>query len=81
MGILPFDTLKLKTTPSGEERIRRNLNILMPDSEIVKFMRDLILKDDAAVERRGKNWYITSGGCVMTVNASSLTIITAHMKH
>lgn len=80
MDILPFDVLKLKTTPLGEERIRRNLDIPNKDIEIIKFMRDMILDDNATIERRGKNWYITFGGCVITVNASSLTIITAHRK-
>lgn len=80
MDIVPFDTLKLKTTPLGKERIRRNLEIHHKDIEIVELMRDIILEDSATVERRGKNWYITSGGCVITVNASSLTIITAHLK-
>lgn len=78
MDVLPFDILKLKTTPLGEIRIHRNLNILHQDFDVIEMMRDMILADNATAERRGKNWYITSGRCVITVNASSLTIITAH---
>ena len=33
---------------------------------------------DAVIERRGKNFYITSGGCTLTVHAGSHTVITAH---
>lgn len=75
---LPFDILKLHTTPLGEERIKRNLNFERCDIDVVKLMRDMILEDSAKFIRKGKNWYITSGGCRITVNASSLTIITAH---
>ena len=80
MGFLPFDILSLRTTPLGVERIRRNLNIQNKDVDIVGLIRDMILDDNAIAERRGKNWYIISGGCIITVNASSLTIITAHIK-
>lgn len=75
---LPFDVLKLQTTHLGIERIKRNLNFERCDFDVVKLMRDMILDDSATFIRKGKNWYITSGGCRITVNASSLTIITAH---
>lgn len=32
------------------------------------------------IERRGKNWYISTDNCIITVNAYSYTIITAHKK-
>jgi hypothetical protein len=32
------------------------------------------------MERRGKNWYVSAENCVITVNAHSYTIITAHKK-
>ena len=33
-----------------------------------------------STECRGKNWYVTAGGCTLTVNAYSLTVITAHKE-
>ena len=32
------------------------------------------------ISRKGKNYYIEADGCIITVNASSYTIITAHLK-
>ena len=67
---------KLHTTALGEERIRRNLGLDEPD--VVAWCRSRVLDPDAHIERRGKNWYVTVDGCVIAVNAASLTIITAH---
>lgn len=73
----PFSITDLHTTPLGVERIRRNLNL--PESlDVVDFCRCFILEDFAAFERKGKNWYVTSGHVRITVNANSNTIITAH---
>ena len=66
----------LHTTAMGEERIRRNA---APDAgDVVAWCRARVAAPDAVMERRGKNIYITSGGCTLTVNARSYTIITAH---
>ena len=66
----------LHTTTLGAERIRRNVS---PNAEdIIAWCRARITAPDAVVERRGKNCYITSGGCTLTVNARSYTVITAH---
>lgn len=67
---------KLHTTEQGEERIRRNLSIETDNP--VNRCRELILRPDALIERRGKNWYIRVCGLEITVNAYSYTIITAH---
>ena len=32
------------------------------------------------IGRQGKNWYAQIDGCIITVNASSYTIITAHKE-
>ena len=34
----------------------------------------------AIIGRQGKNWYAQIDGCIITVNASSYTIITAHKE-
>ena len=69
---------RLHTTEMGAERIRRNLGLA--DSDVVKWCRSRILDQNAAIERQGKNWYVRIDGCVITVNASSCTIITAHRE-
>ena len=69
---------KLHTTTMGEERIRRNMS---PNAEdVIAWCRARITAPDAVIERRGKNFYITSGGCTLTVNAKSYTVITAHKQ-
>lgn len=65
----------LHTTSMGAERIRKNLGI---EGDAVEYCRGKILSPQACITRRGKNWYAAAEGCVITVNASSYTIITAH---
>ena len=69
---------KLHTTELGAVRIKRNLTLEYDDA--VACCREKILSPDAIIERKGKNWYITVDECVITVNAYSYTIITAHKK-
>lgn len=69
---------KLHTTELGIIRIRKNLSLDIDN--IVDWCKAKIQAADASAERRGKNWYISTGGCVITVNAYSYTIITAHKK-
>ena len=69
---------KLHTTPMGVARIRRNLSLDEDAKDVVAFCRQKILDDKVVITRQGKNWYITIDGCIITVNAYSFTIITAH---
>ena len=71
---------KLHTTPMGVERIRRNLELGGDVKDVVAFCRRKILDDKVAITRQGKNWYIKIDGCIITVNAYSFTIITAHKE-
>ena len=71
---------KLHTTPMGVERIRRNLYLGDDVKDVVAFCRQKILADKAAITRQGKNWYVKIDGCIITVNAYSFTIITAHKE-
>ena len=73
---LADNTDRLCTTELGEIRIKRNLGLDCEDA--VSWCRKRILSPEAVIERRGKNWYITTDGCIITVNAYSYTIITAH---
>ncbi|MBR3628948.1 MAG: DUF3781 domain-containing protein [Oscillospiraceae bacterium] len=70
------DLQRLHTTPLGEVRIRRNLSLQCED--VTAWCRELICAQDAVISRQGKNWYIRRNGVTLTVNARSLTIITAH---
>jgi len=66
---------KIHTTELGAERIRKNLGLT--DENIVAWCRDRI-KDTNNIVKRGKNWYVHTGDIILTVHASSFTIITAH---
>ncbi|MBP5792768.1 MAG: DUF3781 domain-containing protein, partial [Spirochaetaceae bacterium] len=65
-------------TPMGEERIRRNLALEDDVQDIVAWCKMQIESPEAASTRKGKNWYCSIGGCIITVNAYSYTIITVH---
>ena len=66
------------TTAMGADRIRRNLGL--GDIDVVEWCKGKILAPDASIEKHGKNWYIHADGCIITVNASSYTIITCHRE-
>ena len=68
---------KIHTTPMGAERIRKNLNLDTDD--VVSVCRNIIRDNECSLQRKGKNWYFTNKNTVITVNASSYTIITAHI--
>ena len=69
---------KLHTTELGIIRIKRNLSLETED--VVSFCREKILSESAVITRKGKNWYIEVENSIITVNAYSYTIITAHKK-
>ncbi len=67
---------QLHITVLGAERVKRNLGLDVSDA--VAWCREKIAAPDSGIVRRGKNWYIQTAGCEITVNAYSYTIITAH---
>lgn len=67
---------KLHTTALGAERIKRNLSLDTDD--VVGWCRQQIQSPESSISRKGKNWYIMVDRCILTVNAYSCTIITAH---
>ena len=69
---------QIHTTDLGVERIKRNLSLDTED--IVKWCKDKIKSANAVIIRKGKNWYVHVDHCVITVNANSCTIITAHRE-
>jgi hypothetical protein len=68
---------KIHTTELGSVRIRRNLELETKD--VVKWCKQKIRQADN-VYKKGKNWYVSFENCVITINAHSYTIITAHRK-
>ncbi|MDE5607826.1 MAG: DUF3781 domain-containing protein [Muribaculaceae bacterium] len=72
-----IDIERLHTTALGAERIRRNLG-LSPDADPLACCVKLITSPGALTERCGKNIYVTVGQIRITVNASAMSVITAH---
>lgn len=68
---------KIHTTELGIVRIKRNLSIETDD--VVSWCKQQIQQADSII-RRGKNWYASINNAIITVNAYSYTIITAHKK-
>ena len=77
MGLLE-NLDKVHTTEMGVDRIKRNIEVDVDD--IVAYCIDKIKQENAVIERRGKNYYVSVDGIIITVNASSYTIITAHKE-
>ncbi len=67
---------RLHTTDLGAVRLRKNLSL--DTGDVTGWCRDKIQSQEAVIRRMGKNWYVDTGDCVITVNAHSYTIITAH---
>ena len=68
---------KIHTTEMGIGRIQRNLGI---DDEPVGYCILKLEKDNSVVTKEGKNYYVEVDDCIITINSSSFTIITAHKK-
>lgn len=66
---------KIHTTEMGVGRIQRNLGI---DEEPVAYCISKLQKEDSAVTKEGKNYYVEVDNSRITINSSSFTIITAH---
>ena len=69
---------KVHNTEMGVDRIKRNIEVDVED--IVAYCIDKIKQENAVIERKGKNYYVSVDGIIITVNASSYTIITAHKE-
>ena len=69
---------RIHTTEMGVDRIRRNLGL--GDVDVVSWCKERVLDKTSKKERQGKNWYVHADGCVITINASSYTIITCHKE-
>ena len=68
---------KIHTTELGAIRIKRNLRLKTDD--VVNWCIQKTKQADS-ITRKGKNWYVYAGDAVITINAGSYTIITAHRR-
>lgn len=69
---------KLRVTEAGKMRIKRNLSL--DTDNIVEYCQTKINSANAVIERKGKNYYVNTDSIIITVNAHSYTIITAHRE-
>ena len=46
--------------------------------DVIKWCKEIIERRDTRVLKKGKNLYIYADECIITVNASSYTVITVH---
>ena len=67
---------RLHTTELGIIRIKKNLSLNVEN--VIEWCKEKISLSNAKIIRKGKNWYITIDNCIITVNAFSYTVITAH---
>lgn len=68
---------RLHTTEMGVDRIKKNLKLNSED--VVAYCKDKVLDERSHIYKQGKNWYCEVDNIVITINARSYTIITAHM--
>lgn len=66
---------KIHTTEMGITRIQKNLEI---SDEPVEYCISKLKQENSVVTKEGKNYYVNVDDCVITINSSSFTIITAH---
>ncbi len=69
---------KIHTTEMGAERIRKNL--VLECSDPVEKCLGIIKGEKTVITRKGKNYYAEDENYIITINAHSFTIITAHRK-
>ena len=69
---------EIHTTPMGYERIKKNLNVNLDHEGIISLCKERILDKNSHLYQKGKNRYCEIEGMIITINAHSYTIITAH---
>lgn len=59
----------------GIIRIKKNLQI---EEDVINYCISKVTDTKSEITKKGKNWYIKYENIIITINASSYTIITAH---
>ena len=68
---------KIHTTMMGINRIKNNLKIY--NGDVVDYCKRIVSNNECLISKKGKNYYCILDNIVITINASSYTIITAHI--
>ena len=76
--ILILNINKIHTTKLGIERIRKNLKL--DTNNVVDYCKNKVLDKKTNIYNKGKNFYCEIDNIIITINSSSYTIITAHLK-
>ena len=66
----------IDTTSLGYDRIKRNLQL--QNDEPVEFFIKCIRENSSLVRKEGKNYYVYIRDIIITINSSTLNVITAH---
>ncbi|WP_330635937.1 DUF3781 domain-containing protein [Faecalicatena contorta] len=74
--MLPDLCGRTEVSPSKDYQVDRTIKT----NCVVDWCTEKVSSDDALITRRGKNWYVQADHCIITVNAHSYTIITAHRE-
>lgn len=69
---------KIHTTPLGLKRIKSIFSKL-DACDVVQYCKNMILNKGCKIYKQGKNYYCEIDSIRITINASSYTIITAHL--
>jgi hypothetical protein len=75
MNDLLININRIHTTDLGIIRIKNNLGL--ETSDVIGWCKNKITEADN-IAKNGKNWYVYKGNFILTINANSYTIITAH---
>ena len=67
----------IHTTKLGEERIKKNLSI---HTDVISFIKKVILNEEATITKKGKNYYVTLNNITITINSYNYSVITAHIN-
>lgn len=76
--ILLSNVEKIHTTTMGIDRIKKNLKL--DTTDVVTYCKEKVLDKNCNIDRLGKNWYCKIDDIIITINAYSYTIITAHRQ-
>ena len=69
---------KFHTTDLGKVRLQKHL--LLREENPVLWAKGFIQWSETKISYKGKNFYVSDNHIVLTINASSYTIITGHKE-
>jgi hypothetical protein len=75
MNDLAENLNKIHTTALGIIRIKKNLEL--KNDDVADWCKKQTKKAESII-KKGKNWYVYTKDFIITINAKSYTVITAH---